>query len=33
MAHISQHNKHQNHKIHSYDQMIKIIVDVGSKKV
>ena len=32
MAQISEHIKSLNHKIHSYDKMIKIIVNLGSKK-
>ena len=32
MAHISEHCNSSNHKIHSYDQMSKIIVNLGSNK-
>ena len=30
MAHISEHNNSSNHKIHSYDQMRKMIVNLGN---
>ena len=33
MAHISQHVNYTNHQIHSYDQMSKMIVNLGRKKV
>ena len=33
MDHISEHINYSNHKIHSYDQMIKMIVNLGSKKL
>ena len=32
MAQIRQHINLSNHKIHSYDQMSKMIVNLGSKK-
>ena len=32
MSHISEHINSSNHKIHSYDQMIKIIVNLGTNK-
>ena len=32
MAHISKHIKSSNHKIHYYDNMGKIIVNLGNKK-
>ena len=32
MAHISEHINSQNQKIHSYDKMSNIIVNLGSKK-
>ena len=32
MSHMSQHINSTNYKIHSYDQMIKKIVNVGIKK-
>ena len=33
MAQISEHINSSNQKIHSYDQMSRIIVNLGSKKV
>ena len=32
MAQISEHINYSNHKIHSYDQMSKMVVNLGSKK-
>ena len=32
MARISQHVNPQNHKTYAYDKMIKMIVNLGSKK-
>ena len=33
MDHISEHINYSNHKIHSYDQMRKMIINLGSKKL
>ena len=33
MAHISERVNSSNHKMHSYDQMSKIIINLGSKKL
>ena len=33
MAHISEHINSSNYKIHSHDQMKKMIINLGSNKV